>query len=71
MCFGPRYLLVPDKASKTFIANGGAERLEFCARALGDEFDPAVRQIANGAADFKTGGDGFDGITKADALHAA
>ena len=71
MRVGPSYLLVADKASKTFSADGGAERLEFRAGTFGDEFDAAIGQIADGAADFKTGGDGFCGIAKPDALHAA
>ena len=36
------YLLIADKASKTFIADGSAECLEFMAQAFGDEFDAAV-----------------------------
>jgi len=71
LCCGPIYLLVADKASKTFSADGGAERFEFRARAFGDELDAAVRQVVDDAGDFKTGGGGFGGVAEADALHAA
>ena len=70
-CGGPIYLLIANKASKTFSANGGAKSLQFRVRSLGDEFDAAIGQVAHEAGDFKTGGDGFDGITETDALHAA
>lgn len=59
-----------NKASKTFIANGGAKRFKFFARTFGDKFDAAIGQIFNSAADFKTGGERFHGIAKTDALHA-
>ena len=39
--------------------------------AFGDEFDAAVGQVADGAGDFKTGGDGLGGVAEPDALHAA
>ena len=71
LCCGPIYLLVADKASKTFSPDGGAKGSEFFARAFSNEFDAAVGQVADVAGDFKTGGDGLDGITKPDALHAA
>jgi len=66
----PHYLLVADKSSKTCIVERGAESGEFRMAAFGVEFHAAVGQIADGAGDFKTGGDGFGGVTKADALHA-
>jgi hypothetical protein len=64
-------LLVADKSSKTFRPDGGAKGFEFGARALGGELDAAVGQVAHTAGDFKTGGDGLDGVTKPNALHAA
>jgi hypothetical protein len=39
--------------------------------AFGDEFDATVGQVTHVAGDFKSGGDGFGGVTEADALHAA
>lgn len=65
------YLLVADKASKTFVANRGAKRLQFFGPAFGDEFDAAIGKIADAAADFKTGGDGLYGVAKPNALDAA
>ena len=67
----PTYLLIANKASKTFIANGSTECLKLLARAFSDQFDAAIGQIADNAGNFKTGGDGFDGVAKANALHAA
>ncbi len=69
--FIPVYLFLLNKASKTFIADGVAERLQLCARALGDEFNAAIGQVADDAVDDKAGGDGLDGVTKSHALHAA
>ncbi len=71
MCGGPIYLLVTDKTSKTFIADGHPKRLEFGPGTLGDEFDAAIGQVADGAGDFKTGRDGFGGMTKSNALDTA
>jgi hypothetical protein len=68
---GPIYMLIADKASKTFSADGGAEGVEFGARAFGGEFDAAIGQVADCAGDFKTGGGGFGGVAKTHALHAA
>jgi len=70
-CVAPDYLFVPDKSSKTCIMERGAESFKFRVAALGDEFHAAIRQIADGAGDLKTGGDGLGGVTKADTLHAA
>ena len=70
-CVGPIYLLVADKASKSCTTDGFTKGLKFRALALGDEFNAAIGQIAHEAGNFKTGGDGFDGITETDALHAA
>jgi hypothetical protein len=67
----PAYLLVPDKASKTFIAEGGPEGLQFGRRALGQKFNPAVGQIADGAGDLEAGGDRFGGVAESNALDAA
>ena len=67
----PIYMFVPNKSSKTCVPDGGVESLQFRARALGDQFDAAVRQIADNASDFKSGGHGFGGVTEPDALHAA
>ena len=61
----PSYIFVADKASKSRAANGLAEGFQFLARAFGDEFDATVGQIADGAGDFKAGGDGFGGVAKA------
>jgi hypothetical protein len=66
---GPSYLFVANKSSKTCGAEGGAKGVEFGADALGDEFDAAVGKVADDAGDFKAGGDGSGGVTKADALH--
>jgi hypothetical protein len=49
----------------------GAKSVKLVAAAFGDEFHAAIGQIADGAGDFKTGGDGFGGVTKAHALHPA
>src|SRR5690242_5844004 len=68
---GPSYLLVPNKSSKTCIQNGGSKSLQFRPGALGEQFHPSIREITDGAGDFKAGGDGFGGVTKADTLHAA
>jgi hypothetical protein len=69
-CFRPSYLLVPDKSSKTCIADGGAESLQFRRIALDDQLDAAIGQIAYLAADLEAGGDGLGGVAEADALHA-
>jgi len=69
--FAPIYFLPLNKASKTFIADGGAKRLEFGGGTFGAEFDAAVGQVADDAGNIKTGGDGLDGVTKSHALHAA
>jgi len=66
----PSYLLVADKSSKTCIVQRRVESLEFRAVAFGDEFNAAVRQIADDAGDFKAGSNGLGGVTKANALHA-
>ena len=67
----PIYIFVADKASKSRIADGGAKGFQFLARAFGDQFHAAVGQIADGAGDFKSGGDGFRGVAKPDTLHVA
>lgn len=67
----PAYTFIVNKTSKTFSANGGAKRLQFGPRTLSDEFDPAIRKIADDAGDFEAGGNGFDGVTKANSLNAA
>lgn len=64
-------MLVADKTSKTFGADGGLKGLEFGAGTFGDELDAAIGQVADGAVDFKTGRDGFGGVTKSNALDAA
>jgi hypothetical protein len=67
---GPNYLLVPNKSSKTCIQYGRAKCLQFGPAALGNEFDPAVGQVANIAGDFETGGHGLGRVTEANTLHA-
>ena len=67
----PIYTFVADKASKSRTADGDAKRFQFFGRAFGDQFHASVRQIADDAGDFKTGGDGFRGVAKPDTLHAA
>jgi hypothetical protein len=62
------YLLVPDKSSKTCVTQGRAESLEFIAGTFGDKFDPAIREVANGAGEVKAGGDSFGGIAEAHPL---
>jgi hypothetical protein len=69
--FTPAYFLTVNKASETFITDGGAKCRQFLTRALGNQFDAAIGQVADRAGDFITGGDGLDGVTKTDALHAA
>jgi hypothetical protein len=69
--FAPVYFLPLNKASETFIADGGAKRLELGGRTFGAEFDAAVGQVANDAGNIKAGGDGLDGVTKSHTLHAA
>jgi len=68
---GPTYLLVADKASKTFSADGGTKSLQFRAGALGHQLHPSVRQIADRARDLKPRRDRFGRVTKPHALHAA
>ena len=70
-CAGPIYTFVADKASKSCAMDRLAEGFEFRAVTLGNQLHPAVRKITDGAGDIKTGGDGFRGITKTDALHLA
>jgi len=70
-CFAPIYTFVADKASKSCATDGVTKCLQFPAATLGNQFHPSVRQIADGANDFKTGGDGFRSVTKPDALHEA
>jgi len=60
-----------NKTSESGVANGRAKRLKFRTRAFRDEFNTTVWQIADGAGDFKTGGDSFSRVAKADALDAA
>jgi hypothetical protein len=67
----PVCLFVADKASKSRAANRITKCLQFIPRTLRNKFDPAIRQIADGAGDFKTGGDRPGGVTKTNALHAA
>ena len=67
----PRDLSSRIKSRKPRVANGGAKGFQFRARAFGDQFHAAVRQIAHGAGHFKSGGDGFRGVAKTDALHVA
>ena len=69
--FPPIYFLPVNKASETFMADGGAERIQLRVHAFGNEFNAPVGQVADDAGDFKTGGDGFDGIAESDALDAA
>jgi hypothetical protein len=68
-CVCPIYLLVADKSSKTCIVQRRAESVKLFASAFGHQFDPAVGQIADGAGDFKPGGDRLGGVAKAHALH--
>ena len=70
-CVGPIYMLGPDKASKTCAADGVAKRLQFPAGAFGGQGHPSIRQVADGADDFKSGGHGLRGVTKTDSLHVA
>ena len=70
-CLRPNYLFVMDKSSETCRVQFRAESLEFRAVALGDEFDAAIGEIADGAGDFKAGGDGLGGVAEAHPLHAA
>jgi hypothetical protein len=69
--FTPAYFLTVNKASETFITDGGAKRRELLTRALGNQFHAAIGQVADEAGDFITGGDSLHGVTKPDALHAA
>ena len=50
---------------------GLTKRAQFFLRAFGEQLYAAIGQIANSSRNFKTGGNGFDGISKPDALHAA
>ena len=68
---GPIYLLITNKTSKTFIADGGAERLQFGLGSFCDEFNAAIGQVADRARDFKTGCDRSGRVTKTNPLHAA
>ena len=66
----PNYLFVPNKSSQTCIVQRGAESVKFRVGTFRDKLDPTIRQIFYRAGDFKTGGDSFGSITKADTLHA-
>ena len=69
--FRPVYLLGLNKASETFIADGGAKGLELRRPAFGDEFDAAIGEVTDSAGHRKPGGDRFDGVAESHALHAA
>ena len=67
----PRHTFVADKRLQPRVANSRAEGFKLFARAFGDQFDAAVGQITHNAGNFKSGGDGFRGVTEPDALHVA
>jgi hypothetical protein len=71
MYFRPLYMLIANKSSKTCIAEGRAVVLEFGLEAFDDEFDTAIGQVADGADDFKAGGDGLGGVPEPDTLNAS
>ena len=66
----PTHTFISDKSSQPRVADGRAKRIKFLACALGDEMDSTVWQVADGAGNFKTGGDIFCGVTKPDSLDA-
>ncbi len=67
----PRHIFIVDKMFQAGVADGCAEGLEFLVPALGCQFDAAVGQSTHGAGNIKSGGHGFRGVAKADALHMA
>ena len=67
----PLYLLIPDKSSKTCIAQRGLVGVQLLQPPFDNQFHPAVGQVADSADDFKTGGHGLGGVTEADPLHLA
>jgi hypothetical protein len=71
LCIRPIYLLVADKSSKTCSVQGGAKSVQFLAPALGDEFDAAIGEVADGAGDVEAGGDRFGGVPETHPLHMA
>src|SRR6516165_10791274 len=66
--FRPSYLLVADKSSKTCIFQSGAKSFQLGALAFANQFDATVGKIADGAGEFKAGGDGLGGVAEAHAL---
>src|SRR5512140_2156305 len=68
--FRPGNLLVANKMLQTGLANALAERLQFVFRALGDEFNPTVGQVAHRAGDLVPASRALGGITESHTLHA-
>ena len=67
----PRHSLAADKGFQSRIAYGIAESSKLFAHTFGDQLDSTVGQIAHGAGDFKSGGDGFRGVAESNTLHMA
>jgi hypothetical protein len=60
---------VTNEGLEAVITDGLKEGLEFEAVAFGHQFDAAIGEIADGAADIEAGGDLTGGVAEADALH--
>jgi hypothetical protein len=65
----PEELLVPNKMLEARFSNCSLECQQFILLAFGNQLDAAIGQVPNTATDLKSRSDGFNSITKPDALH--
>ena len=67
--FAPTRFFVADETSHFGVLDRPPERFQFFLRALGQQFYPSIKQIANRPGYFKSGRQRPDRIPESDALH--